>query len=151
VTVRVQVVFEKETMADVIASVREWLEGSPGGPPPPRETVAARREREVCAVLAAIKGADSRRFVGELAVAAQRGDAVRFDGALKDRYHKTSGTAFAGIVGGPNKLMRRIAKRDLIVRDPTSGGYRLDPLDAAIVRSEWPVEPVRRFGERDFG
>jgi hypothetical protein len=149
-TVRVQVVFEAETMADVIAAVRQWLEGSPGGAQPARETVEATREREVRAVLTAIKGADSQRFVRELADAAQRGEGIPFDHALKDRYGKTNGTAFAGIVGGPNKLMRRIAKRDLIVRDRTLGGYRLDPHDAAIVRSAWPAEPVRRYGDRDF-
>jgi len=39
---------------------------------------------------------------------------VPFDDALRARYRKTNGTAFAGMVSGPNNLMRRIAKRDLI-------------------------------------
>jgi hypothetical protein len=43
------------------------------------------------------------------------------------------GTAFAGIVGEPNKLKRRIAEPDLVARDPTLKGYRLDPLDATVL------------------
>ena len=98
-----------------------------------QETEEVRREREVVAVLAAIKGRDSRQFVRDLAEAAIRGEGVPFDEALKASYGKSTGTAFAGIVGGPNKLMRRIARRDLIVRDATMGGYRIDPADAAVV------------------
>ena len=74
-----------------------------------QETDEARREREVREVLAAIKGPDTRRLVHELAEAAVRGEGIRFDDALKARYGKTSGTAFAGIVGAANKVTRRIA------------------------------------------
>jgi hypothetical protein len=90
-------------------------------------------------VLGAIKGPDSRRFVRELAEAAVQGQGIPFDDALKARYGKINGTAFAGIVGGPNKLMRRIANRDLIARDTVLGGYRLDPLDASVVLAVWPA------------
>jgi hypothetical protein len=37
------------------------------------------------------------------------GETLAFDQALKARYGKTTGTAFAGIVGGANKVARRIA------------------------------------------
>ena len=57
--------------------------------------------------------------------------------ALKARYGKTTGTAFAGMVSGPNKLMRRIAKRDLITWDGAAGGYRIDPADAEIILANW--------------
>ena len=89
-------------------------------------------------MLAAIKGPDTRRLVHELAEAAIQGEGIRFDEALKSRYGKTSGTSFAGIVGAANKVTRRVAKRDLIARDTALGGWRLDPLDAAIVLAVWP-------------
>lgn len=136
-TVRVQVVFEDETMEGVVAAVRRWLDAQPGEPRSAAETEEARRERELREVLGAIRGPDSRRLVRELAEAAVRGEAVPFDADLKARYGKTSGTAFAGTVSGPNKLMRRIAHRDLIVRDAAMGGYRMDPLDARIVLDTW--------------
>ncbi len=56
----------------------------------------------------------------------------------KARYGKTNGTAFAGIVAGPNKLMRRIAHRDLIAWDAAAGGYRIHPADAEIILANWP-------------
>jgi hypothetical protein len=56
---------------------------------------------------------------------------------LRQRYGKTTGTAFAGIVAGPNKVMRRVARRDLIVWDPSAGGYRMHPADAEIVLETW--------------
>ena len=60
-----------------------------------------------------------------------------FDDALRACYRKTNGTAFAGMVSGPNKLMRRIAKRDLITWDPAAEGYRIDPADAEIILANW--------------
>lgn len=145
--VRVQVVFEAETMDEVVVAVRRWLDGSPDDTEPDQGTAEARREREVFAVLAAIKGPDSRQFVRDLAEAAVRGEGVLFDGELKARYGKSTGTAFAGIVGGPNKLMRRIAKRDLIVRDLITGGYRMDPADAAVALTR-PVDGEQASGTR---
>ena len=55
------------------------------------------------------------------------------------RYGKQTGTAFAGIVAGPNKVMRRVARRDLITWDADVRGYRMDPADAEIVLQRWPV------------
>ena len=136
-TVRVQVVFEAETMEEVVAAVRQWLATAPeaGGTAAPSE--AARREREVREVLGAIRGVDSRRFVRELAQAAVKGQGLPFDAALKARYGRSTGAGFGGIVGGPNKLMRRIAGRDLITRDAWADGYRMDPADAEIILAIW--------------
>ena len=38
---------------------------------------------------------------------------------------------------GPNKLIRRIAKRDLITWDAAAGGDRIDPADAEIILANW--------------
>ena len=46
---------------------------------------------------------------------------------------------FAGIVAGPNKVMRRVARRDLITWDADARGYRMDPTDAEIVLQRWPA------------
>jgi hypothetical protein len=135
-----QIAFQAETQDELIAMVRRWVAGL--------DAVEARsstldeqpgngREREVREVLRRLKGVDSRRLVHELAEAAKRGEAVPFDDALRARYGKTNGTAFAGMVSGPNKLMRRIAKRDLITRDAAAGGYRIDPADAEIILENW--------------
>ena len=135
-----QIAFQAETQDELIAMVRRWVAGL--------DAVAARpstldeqpgngREREVQEVLRRLKGVDSRRLVHELAEAAMRGDAVPFDDALRARYGKTTGTAFAGMVSGPNKLMRRIAKRALITWDAAAGGYRIDRADAEIILANW--------------
>jgi len=148
-TVRVQVVFEGETMEGVVAAVRRWLDAQPGEPRSATETEETRRERELRQVLGAIRGPDSRRLVRELAEAAVRGDAVLLNDELKARYGWSTGTALAGTVSGPNKLMRRIAHRDLIVRDAAMGGYRMDPLDGYVVLAAWPLGGDRRPGNPD--
>ena len=61
------------------------------------------------------------------------------DANLIRRYGKQTGTAFAGIVAGPNKVMRRVARRDLVTWDADAHGYRMDAADAQIVLQRWPV------------
>lgn len=68
-----------------------------------------------------------------------RDEALVLDAALAARYGKRTGTAFAGIVAGPNKVMRRVARRDLITWDADARGYRMDPADAEIVLQRWPA------------
>jgi hypothetical protein len=148
-TVRMQLVFEDETMEGIVTAARRWLDARPGLPRSAAETEEARRERELREVLGAIRGPDSRRLVRELAEAAVRGEAVPFNADLKARYGKASGTAFAGTVSGPNKLMRRVAHRDLIVRDAAMGGYRMDPLDAHVVLAAWATPAEGRSGPQE--
>jgi hypothetical protein len=88
-------------------------------------------------VLHAIRGVDSRRFVAEVAELSMNDEALILDHGLRQRYGKSTGTAFAGIVAGPNKVMRRVARRDLIAWDAAVGGYRMHPADAEIVLKTW--------------
>src|SRR6187551_2983927 len=97
------------------------------------------RRRQLGEVLNAIRGADSRRLLREVAELSTRDQALVLDGELTARYGKRSGTAFAGIVAGPNKVMRRVARRDLITWDADVRGYRMDPIDAEIVLQRWPA------------
>jgi hypothetical protein len=58
--------------------------------------------------------------------------------ALADQAPERAGAlslidAFGGMVGGANKLMRRIGGRDMITWDAAVGGYRIDPRDADVV------------------
>ena len=64
-------------------------------------------------------------------------EAIAFFSEMAQRYGKRTNTAFAGIVAGPNKVMRRVARRDLITWDPDARGYRMDPADAEIVLERW--------------
>ena len=98
------------------------------------------RRRQLVEVLRAIRGPDSRRLLREVAQLAPGGEALVLDEGLRRRYGKTSGTAFAGIVAGPNKVMRRVAGRDLLVWDGAAGGYRMHPADAEIVLQTWVEE-----------
>jgi hypothetical protein len=98
------------------------------------------RHRQLVEVLRAIRGPDSRRLLREVAQLSPGGEALVLDEALRRRYGKTSGTAFAGIVAGPNKVMRRVAGRDLLVWDGAAGGYRMHPADAEIVLQTWAEE-----------
>lgn len=134
-----QISFEADTQDELITMVRRWVGGLDAIDSVPHERgerPADRRTREV-QELNRLKGVDSRRLVHEVAEAAMRGEAVAFDDALRARYGKANGTAFAGMVSGPNKLMRRIAKRDLITWDGAAGGYRIDPADAEIILANW--------------
>jgi hypothetical protein len=90
-------------------------------------------------VLNAIRGPDSRRLLREVAELSTRDLALILDPALTARYGKRTGTAFAGIVAGPNKVMRRVARRDLVTWDADAHGYRMDPADAEIILQRWPV------------
>ena len=88
-------------------------------------------------MLNAIRGSDSRRFLREVAELSLQDTALVLDAELADRYGKKTGTAFAGIVAGPNKVMRRVARRDLVTWDADARGYRMNPADAAIVLQRW--------------
>ena len=97
------------------------------------------RQRQMGEVLNAIRGPDSRRLLREVAELSTQDAALVLDAELAARYGKSTGTAFAGIVAGPNKVMRRVARRDLVTWDSDPRGYRMDPADAAIVLQRWPA------------
>jgi hypothetical protein len=134
--------FEAETQEELVALAWRWVMG-PAGPPAGVASGQADQEdlrrRQLGEVLNAIRGADSRRFLREVAELSMRDTALALDADLTARYGKRTGTAFAGIVAGPNKVMRRIARRDLIGWDAAARGYRMDPADAEVVLQRWPA------------
>ena len=136
-----RVEFEADTEDELVSLAWRWVMGPqrPSGPvaPDPADQADLRR-RQLGEVLNAIRGADSRRLLREVAELSMSDAALVLDGALTARYGKRTGTAFAGIVAGPNKVMRRIARRDLITWDGDARGYRMDPADAEIVLQRWP-------------
>src|ERR1700693_5227164 len=95
--------------------------GHPGviGDQAGRADQADLRRRQLGEVLNAIRGADSRRLLHEVAELSTRNAALVLDAELAARSAKHSGRASAGIVAGPNKVMRRVARRDLIRWTPT--------------------------------
>lgn len=135
--------FEADTEDELLALAWRWVMG-----PPPQRGVAGAggqtadqedlRRRQLGEVLNAIRGSDSRRLVREVAELSTRNAALVLDADLTQRYGKRTGTAFAGIVAGPNKVMRRVARRDLISWDADARGYRMEPADAEVVLERWP-------------
>ncbi len=118
-----------------------WVMGpkhQAGGSVADQEDQADLRRRQLGEALNAIRGADSRRLLREVAELALLDSALHLDAELTARYGKKTGTAFAGIVAGPNKVMRRVARRDLVTWDSDARGYRMDPADAEIVLQRWP-------------
>ena len=97
------------------------------------------RRRQLGEVLNAIRGRGQPPPPARGRRALHRGLRLPLDADLAARYGKTTGTAFAGIVAGPNKVMRRVARRDLISWDADVRGYRMDPADAEIVLQRWPA------------
>ena len=136
-----RVEFEADTEDELVALAWRWVMGPQRvAVEPPDEAVGNEtelRRRQLMEVLHAIRGVDSRRFVAEVAELSRNDEALVLGEGLRQRYGKTTGTAFAGIVAGPNKVMRRVARRDLIVWDPSAGGYRMHPADAEIVLETW--------------
>ncbi|HEY6607820.1 MAG TPA: hypothetical protein VI277_01355 [Candidatus Limnocylindria bacterium] len=136
-----RVEFEADTEDELVALAWRWVMGPPrtSSPvtPDPADQADLRR-RQLGEVLNAVRGADSRRLLREVAELAMLDQALVLDASLNARYGKRTGTAFAGIVAGPNKVMRRIARRDLITWDGDARGYRMDPADAEIVLQRWP-------------
>ena len=133
--------FEAETEEQLLALAWRWVMGpqhQPGDPVMGEADLADLRRKQLGEVLNAIQGADSRRLLREVAELAIRNEALPLDKELTARYGKQTGTAFAGIVAGPNKVMRRVAHRDLITWDADVRGYRMDPADAEIVLQRWP-------------
>ena len=135
--------FEADTEDELLALAWRWVMG-PGRQPGPsggsgqtadREDL---RRRQLGEVLNAIRGTDSRRLLREVAERSTHNAALVLDAELTQRYGKRTGTAFAGIVAGPNKVMRRVARRDLITWDPDARGYRMDPADAEVILERWP-------------
>ncbi len=136
-----RVEFEAETEEQLVALAWRWVMGPQrtlGGPVVDQADQADLRRRQLGEVLNAIRGADSRRLLREAAELSMQDTALILDADLAARYGKRTGTAFAGIVAGPNKVMRRVARRDLITWDADARGYRMDPLDAEIVLERWP-------------
>ncbi|MDP9271454.1 MAG: hypothetical protein M3P14_10880 [Chloroflexota bacterium] len=137
--------FEAESEEQLLALAWRWVMGPKRGGPGVTGDQAGRadqadlRRRQLGEVLNAIRGADSRRLLHEVAELSTRNAALVLDAELAARYGKHSGTAFAGIVAGPNKVMRRVARRDLIRWDADARGYRMDPADAEIVLERWPA------------
>jgi hypothetical protein len=136
--------FEADTEEELLALAWRWVMG-PKAEPGARirdetETAANHadlRRRQLGEVLNAIRGVDSRRLLREVAELSLEDSALVLDAELAARYGKRTGTAFAGIVAGPNKVMRRVARRDLVTWDADARGYRMDPADAAIVLQRW--------------
>ena len=137
-----RVEFEAETEDELLALAWRWVMG-PGressGPLGDLSDQADLRRRQLGEVLNAIRGADSRRLLREVAELATHNEALVLNADLTARYGKRTGTAFAGIVAGPNKVMRRVARRDLIIWDADARGYRMDPTDAELVLQRWPA------------
>ncbi|MDQ5839575.1 MAG: hypothetical protein M3537_00140 [Chloroflexota bacterium] len=134
--------FEAETEEQLLALAWRWVMGpqhQPGDPVMDETDQANLRRKQLGEVLNAIQGADSRRLLREVAELSIRNEALPLDKDLTARYGKQTGTAFAGIVAGPNKVMRRVAHRDLISWDADVRGYRMDPADAEIVLQRWPA------------
>ena len=132
--------FEAETEDALLALAWRWVMG-PGrsGPVGDPSDQGDLRRRQLGEVLNAIRGADSRRLLREVAELATHNEALVLNADLRARYGKHTGTSFAGIVAGPNKVMRRVARRDLITWDADLRGYRMDPTDAEIVLQRWPA------------
>jgi hypothetical protein len=137
-----RVEFEADSEQELLALAWRWVMGperQPGvagsGQTADREDL---RRRQLGEVLNAIRGTDSRRLLREVAELSTQNAALVLDAELAARYGKKTGTAFAGIVAGPNKVMRRVARRDLINWDPDARGYRMDPADAEVVLERWP-------------
>jgi hypothetical protein len=133
--------FEAETEDQLLALAWRWVMGPQrelGSPIGDQADQAELRRRQLGEVLNAIRGADSRRLLREVAELSTHDAALVLDADLAARYGKRTGTAFAGIVAGPNKVMRRVARRDLITWDADVRGYRMDPADAEIVLQRWP-------------
>ena len=136
-----RVEFEADTEEELVSLVWRWVMG------PRRDhehgivaeagDEAELRRNQLAVVLRTIRGPDSRRLVREVAELSLTDASLVLDEALRQRYGKTTGTAFAGIVAGPNKVMRRIARRDLLLWDAASAGYRMHPADAEIVLQTW--------------
>ena len=134
--------FEADTEEQLLALARRWVMG-PAQEAASSEANAADQadlhRRQLGEALNVIRGRDSRRLLREVAELALQDRALVLDAELTARYGKTTGTAFAGIVAGPNKVMRRIARRDLVTWDADVRGYRMDPADAEIVLQRWPA------------
>jgi hypothetical protein len=137
--------FEAETEEALLALAWRWVMGprrQPGGTVVDQAGQADQadlRRRQLGEVLNGIRGPDSRRLLREVAELSMQDAALVLDADLAARYGKRTGTAFAGIVAGPNKVMRRVARRDLVTWDADAHGYRMDPTDAEIVLQRWPA------------
>ena len=134
--------FEADTEEQLVSLAWRWVMGpqhKAGDPVADAGDLADLRRKQLGEVLNAIQGADSRRLLRDVAELSIRNEALVLNADLTARYGKQSGTAFAGIVAGPNKVMRRVAHRDLISWDADVRGYRMDPADAEIVLQRWPA------------
>ncbi len=134
--------FEADTEDELLALARRWVMGpqqQPAASTGDQADQAELHRRQLGEALNAIRGADSRRLLREVAELSLDGAALVLDAALAARYGKQTGTAFAGIVAGPNKVMRRIARRDLVTWDADVRGYRMDLADAEVVLQRWPA------------
>ena len=134
--------FEADTEVELVALARRWVMGpdsAAGAAGADQADQTELHRRQLGEALNAIRGADSRRLLREVASLSLHGSALALNSELTTRYGKRTGTAFAGIVAGPNKVMRRVARRDLVTWDADAHGYRMDPADAEVILQRWPA------------
>jgi len=134
--------FEADTEVELVALARRWVMGpdsAAGAAGADQADQTELHRRQLGEALNAIRGADSRRLLREVASLSLHGSALALNSELTTRYGKRTGTAFAGIVAGPNKVMRRVARRDLVTWDADARGYRMDPADAEVILQRWPA------------
>ena len=137
--------FEADTEVELVALARRWVmgpdsaAGAAGADQADQSDQTELHRRQLGEALNAIRGADSRRLLREVAGLSLHGSALALNSDLTTRYGKRTGTAFAGIVAGPNKVMRRVARRDLVTWDADAHGYRMDPADAEVILQRWPA------------
>jgi hypothetical protein len=146
--------FEADTEEALLDLAWRWVMGPArhaGEAPAAQADQQDLRRRQLGEVLNAIRGGDSRRFLREVAELSLQDLALVLDAGLAARYGKRTGTAFAGIVAGPNKVMRRVARRDLVTWDGDARGYRMDPADAAIVLQRWTTSDASSSATRQPG
>ena len=147
-----QITFQADTQDELIEMVRRWVTGLTVGAAPVAAPSAEDREREVREVMRRIRGEDSRNLVLEVAAAASHGAAVPRDAKLLRMFKKTNYTAFAGMVGGANKLMRRIGARHGRTAGEVAIAWTLrnPALTAAIVGMRSPEQVEGVIGALEF-
>ena len=118
-----RVVFEADTLDDLIAMARGWAGARPkgrGDQPEPLEDSLLR-----------IKSQASLKFLRLVAARSLEGQAMPNDAALRRNLGLSPEGTIVGVLGLANRIARRRAGRDIVYSDQS--GHRMSEEDARVV------------------
>ena len=137
-----RVEFEADTEEELLALAWRWVMGparDAGRPVTDQADQLDLRRRQLGEVLNAVRGADSRRLLREVAELSARDEALVLNAELAARTGSRPGPRSPESSRARTRSCAGSLAETCSSWDADARGYRMDPADAEIVLQRWPA------------